>query len=283
VKRSRSFVRVVSALSACAVLQGAAIPSALAVDSTATQNAEQLGNKAYELHKAGKDAEAIATYLKAYEVSKAGVILYNVATIYDRSLHERSLAAEYFRRYLRAPDAEPDLVRKATERLETLKKEADAEAEARANPPVPPLSGSAAAPAASAPAPSTAASGAPPGAEATSHGPLRTVGLVTGIVGVVSLGVGVGFGLAAKAKNDDADKVCNGPACTTQSGVTAAHDAGTFATISTATFIPGAVLIGAGVAMVIAGGSSAPAQTGHVTVTPQVGTTGGGLSLRGSF
>jgi hypothetical protein len=86
-------------------------------------SAQELADRAYELHSAGDFAASIATYLKAYELSNAGVILLNVATIYDRKLHERDLAADYYRRYLHAPDAEPDLVQKATQRLTTLKQE----------------------------------------------------------------------------------------------------------------------------------------------------------------
>jgi hypothetical protein len=91
-------------------------------------SAEQLADRAYELHAAGRYVESIAMYLKAYEASNAGVTLLNVATIYDRKLHERALASDYYRRYLRAPDAEPDLVQKANRRLAALKIEEDADA-----------------------------------------------------------------------------------------------------------------------------------------------------------
>ena len=42
----------------------------------------------------GKHAEAIATYLKVYELSSASVVLLNIANIYDRKLHERELASD---------------------------------------------------------------------------------------------------------------------------------------------------------------------------------------------
>jgi hypothetical protein len=90
--------------------------------------AEQLADRAYELHAAGRYVESIAMYLKAYAASNASVTLLNVATIYDRKLHERALANDYYRRYVRAPDAEPDLVQKANRRLAALKLEEDAEA-----------------------------------------------------------------------------------------------------------------------------------------------------------
>src|SRR5262249_23203102 len=59
--------------------------------------AEALASEAYAQHLAGRDAEAIGTYLKAYELSHAAAILFNVAMIYDRKLHERALAMDYFR------------------------------------------------------------------------------------------------------------------------------------------------------------------------------------------
>ena len=76
---------------------------------TSVHTVEELTNRAYDQTSAGSHAEAIATYMKAYEISKAAAILYNIAAIYDRKLHERTLAIEYFRRYLQAPDAESGL------------------------------------------------------------------------------------------------------------------------------------------------------------------------------
>src|SRR5438132_10258592 len=62
--------------------------------------AEALAREAYAQHAAGSYSESIATYMKAYELSGATAILFNIAAIYDRKLHERALAIEYFRRYL---------------------------------------------------------------------------------------------------------------------------------------------------------------------------------------
>src|SRR3954464_11901786 len=95
---------------ALALATSVASPIALAAPAPEAKTAEQLANEAYEQHTAGRYAEAIATYLRVYEMSKAGTVLFNVATIYDRKMHERDLAMDYYRRYLRAADAEPALV-----------------------------------------------------------------------------------------------------------------------------------------------------------------------------
>src|SRR5690349_16640257 len=85
-------VRVASGIAFCFSFSVAACPrDARAAEPQAVQTAEQLANRAYDEHAAGKYPEAIASYLKAYELSNAGVILFNVATIYDRKLHEREL------------------------------------------------------------------------------------------------------------------------------------------------------------------------------------------------
>src|SRR5258708_15957626 len=116
-RRLASAVRHVTATSLAFHLSLAA-PAFAQTDSA--QTVEQLANLAYEQHAAGKYPEAIATYLKAYEISKAAEILFNVATIYDRKLHERELAADYYRRYIRTPEAHPDLLDRATDGLTGL-------------------------------------------------------------------------------------------------------------------------------------------------------------------
>ncbi len=252
--------------------------------------AEQLAEQAYEQHAAGKDAEAISTYLRAYELSKASALLFNVATIYDRKLRERGLAEDFYRRYLAATDAEPDLVRKATERLTALKKEDDAEAAAKsASITVAPIPTTAPA-AAAAPAQAEPVAAPPPSAPASSDTsgagtrPLRTAGFVVGAVGVASIGTSLVLGLVAKGKNDDANAICNGAACTNDRGVTLAHDAGTFATVSTIAFVSGLALVGAGVTMIVLAPKSASASSAaRFTLTPQVGLSQVGLNVGGSF
>ncbi len=252
-------------------------------DSAAISDAERLANVAFEQHAAGKYPEAIASYLKVYELSKSAVVLFNVATIYDRKLHERELAAEYFRRYLHAPDAEPELVQKANERLTTLKKESDAEEAKRAAiaVPVAPLTPVAAPLAAAAPAPAAATE---PRAESASRGrPLRTAAIVVGAAGVLGLGASAVLGILAKGKNDDANAVCKGTECATDQGVTLARQAGTFATASTVSFVAGLALVGGGITLYLAAPKDTLYSAAQVKVGPALGLGQAGLQLNGSF
>src|SRR5579864_3196237 len=93
-KRLWATIGVVSA-----VWQLSVVP-ALAAGPSRGPSAEDLADLAYKMQEEGQYAEAIGTYTRAYEISGAGAILFNIATIYDRKLHERRLAMEYFRRYL---------------------------------------------------------------------------------------------------------------------------------------------------------------------------------------
>ena len=262
---------------------GADPAPASSATAPAPSSAEQLANEAYQQHTAGHYGEAISTYLKAYEISKAGVVLFNVATIYDRKLHERELAEDYYRRYLGAHDAEPELVKKATERLTALKKE-DEDAAAKSATPVTPLSAAAAAPLPSEPAPASPPRPSTDAArDSTSPGkPLRTAGIVVGAVGVAGVGASLVLGFLAKGKNDDANAICNGAVCTSDRGVTLAKDAGTFATASTVAFITGLVLVGGGVTMYFVAPRDTSASS-SITLGPAFGATSAGMSLHGSF
>ena len=250
---------------------------------TASGTAEALANEAYEQHAAGKYPEAISSYLKAFEISKSGVILFNVATIYDKKMHERDLAADYFRRYLRAPDAEPELVQKANQRLATLKQEADEEERKRAALPVvlQPTAGPPAADTTKVSAPTAATKDE--GVTETSR-PLRPVGVVVGAVGVASLATSAVLAVIAKGKNDDANALCNGQECSSDRGVTLASQAGTMATASTVTFVAGVTLLVGGVTLYFAAPRrvSSPS-TAHLTVAPDVGLARAGMTLRGRF
>jgi hypothetical protein len=294
---------------------------ALATDAEATRPAlsvQQLADRAYELHAAGRYAEAIAAYLKVYDASNVGVALLNVATIYDRKLHERALATEYYTRYLNAPDAEPELVRRATERLAALKLEEEAQSRtAQADP----IGSHAADPIGShvldpttadsthatqattlhvnvVPALHTASPQAahstyaggrpmfatPPASEAPDEGHgWQTTGFVLTATGIVGVGTGLIFGLLAKLKNDDANSVCNGSACPTTDGVNLAHQAGNLATASTVMFFSGLGLTGGGIVMIAWPKRSYGARPTHLALAPQFGPSGAGLVLAGGF
>jgi len=251
-----------------------------AQDRPAPQTEQQLADQAYAQQEAGHYADAIATYLKAYEISKDALTLLNVATIYDRKLHEAALASEYYRRYLLSPDAEPERVKRVTERLTALRHEQE-EAAQRAVAPAPAPAPSPAPPPPVAPAPETHTTVVEP---PSSGSALRTTGIVVGSVGLAGVGAAMVLGYMAKTKNDDANSACQGSACSSQAGVQSARDAGTFATTATVTFIAGLSLVASGITLFALAPSGAPAKTtGRVLLVPTAGTTGGGFLVHGVF
>lgn len=94
--------------------------------SSEAAEAERLGEEARVLFEEGRFAEAVGRYLKAWHVSGTASLLYNVAFIYDRKLGEKELALEYYRRYAKAPDADPDVLQRALARVDALKAEIEA-------------------------------------------------------------------------------------------------------------------------------------------------------------
>jgi hypothetical protein len=268
-------------------------PGALGAEAdagSAAVAAEQVAAQGYDLHAAGRFSEAIAAYLKAYALSNAAVALFNVATIYDRKLHEPALATEYYRRYVASSDAEPDLIDKANTRLAALEPQqhedvdADAHEAGDAAPAVPVVPIPAATVSivdAAAPAPT------PPHAPASrSAGPWKTIGLVVGGTGVATVGAGLVLGALAMVKDKDANMMCNGAVCAGEDGVRLAHESGTLATASTIVFFAGLALAGGGLTIVLAAPKSPSAgasQGAGLEVSPQAAPTLAGLSLHGGF
>jgi tetratricopeptide (TPR) repeat protein len=251
----------------------------------AQPSAEQLADDAYKLHAAGKYAEAIATYLKAYEISNAAPTLYNVATIYDRKLHEPELAIEFYRRYLRASDAEPQWIEKATERITALKAQ-ESEERARLTGPVPPprapaVPDSQAVVSTAVPSPITPSGEGSLVSSKSRPSGWRTGGVVLGVTGIAGAGAGLILGYVAKSRDNEANALCNGLACSTERGVTLAQQAGSFATASTIAFVAGLALCGVGTVMYFA--SPKRSASAYLTVEPQMGTAGGAMILRGGF
>jgi tetratricopeptide (TPR) repeat protein len=264
--------RLLSPVLAAVLLVEIGLPAAARADGSETrvQTVEDLANQAYTKVSQGKYAEAVAAYMKAYEISKTAAILYNIATIYDRKLHERALAVEYFRRYLEATDLDPEFARKATERLSTLKAELAAEERTRSALPAVPAT----------PGPSSPAGG---DAGTSSGGSaLRPVGVVFGSVGLASMATSLALGVLAKSKYNQANDSCGSQWCSSSQGVTLDQQAHTFATASTATFVAGAVLFVTGVTLFVAAPRARNASA-SVAVAPEVGPSSGGLSVLGTF
>jgi hypothetical protein len=113
------------------------------------------------------------------------------------------------------------------------------------------------------------------GTTSSSWGPLKTVGVVAGGVGLVGIGIGAAFGLLAASDKNNANCDANGY-CTPGP----LSDARSHATVSTVGFIAGGVLLAAGIGLVISGPRE---RAGSVQVGPTVGAGSGGLVVGGSF
>lgn len=120
----------------------------------------------------------------------------------------------------------------------------------------------------------------PPADTGTSGSAQRTVGLVTGGVGVVGIGIGSFFGLKAMQKNNDAKDLCPANRCTSQEGVTLTGDAKRAANISTVAFGVGAAVLATGVVLYLTAPSP---RSSALRLEPRVGTRGAGLDLGGRF
>lgn len=114
-----SIARVATTI--CLVLS-LALPAAAQTPPDSLDQVEELAQQARQAYKAGRFESAIGFYLRAYRLEPAGALLYNIAYVYDRKLGERDLAVEYYRRYVQASDAEPDVVERAMVRVRELKK-----------------------------------------------------------------------------------------------------------------------------------------------------------------
>lgn len=91
-----------------------------APDEDVSAMVERLAAEGNALVGAADFEGAIARYLEAYRLSQAGALLYNIAYIYDRKIGQPELALEHYKRYLGAEDAEPDIVRRALDRIRAL-------------------------------------------------------------------------------------------------------------------------------------------------------------------
>jgi len=110
----------------------------------------------------------------------------------------------------------------------------------------------------------------------------RTIGIVTGAVGIAAIGVGTYFGLRTLSKKSDADALCPTNRCAGDPRVAPLDDAArSSALASTIALGAGAVAVAAGVYIVL----SAPSgeSTARITIAPAIARDGGGASLGGRF
>jgi hypothetical protein len=71
-------------------------------------------------------------------------------------------------------------------------------------------------------------------------------GVILGITGVIALGVGTGYGIAAMNETETVRDICPNNVCSDQSGIDAADSAGDHATVSTIAFASGGALLALG-------------------------------------
>lgn len=129
--------------------------------------------------------------------------------------------------------------------------------------------------------------------ESTFMTPLRITGLVGGIVGVATVGIGVGLGMAAKSDYDasnEAEGGCNPDTnqCSKQAGVDLRDSAVTLGTAATGLVVAGAVLGAAGIVLfAVAPSDDAPSDGAAATSTglvdPRLVIGPGFVSLRAEF
>lgn len=199
--------------------------------------AEQKASQAFEAYRAKRYAEAVALYLDAYKAAPSADVLYNVARIYDAKLGDRPLAISFYRRYIADPGAVTDRIQIANERLVALR---EAELAASRSPEPEPES-VAPARATSADVRSDTAFDREPGWQAA-----EVTGVILGITGVVALGVGAGYGIAAMNETETVRDICPNNVCSEQRGIDAADSASDHATVSTIAFASGGALLALG-------------------------------------
>jgi hypothetical protein len=220
------------------------------------QEAEGLASKAFEAYSKADYTTALTLYQQALLAAPAAAIYFNIANIYDKKLPDATLAVEFYRKCVAAPDATPDLTIKATARIQALQQAAAPKG------PVKPE--------------------APPVDEDPGRG-LRIGGGVALGLGAVGLGAGFTFGAIAKSKADSAKKVCNAGTCSTQQGVDDMRSASSAANVSTALVVVGAAAAVTGTVLLIVAPRSGARPAAALTISPSFGPTQVGLTLSGAF
>jgi hypothetical protein len=133
------------------------------------------------------------------------------------------------------------------------------------------------------PAAPVAAAPAPVAEPEASSSPVRTIGYVTGGVGIAALIAGVVTGVMTTQKENDARAQCNGTICpeSAEADFQAASD---LAMVTNVLLIGGGVLTATGVTLVIVGGKKSGRESARqLRVTPHVSPFFAGLSAHGTF
>jgi tetratricopeptide (TPR) repeat protein len=200
--------------------------------------AEALSARAYSAYKEGRFQEALDLYQQALDILPAAAIYFNVATIYEKKVSNPELAIEFYRKAIAAPDSTSDIrikstakVQELTQELERARSLKDPEKPTDPQPPAPTTK----------PTPPDEAADDGASGEA-----MRDAGIGVGVVGLVTLGVGLGVGGVALSRLSTAEESCGAAVglaeenqCTTQEGADALSSASDLATASTILVIVG--------------------------------------------
>ena len=219
-----------------------------ASDASGVGLAERRAAEAYDAYSRKDYAAAVALYLQAFDASPSGIILFNVARIYDTKLGDRPLAMTFYRRYIADPGADVERIKLANQRLVELRAAEAMSSEVGSPPPPAVSSGS------KPPRGTTIVSASSVEGDHGGWSTVRWTGVALGALGVGGIVVGTVYGLAAASKVSTAHQTCDGSMCTTQAGVDALHTASTDATLSTVGFAAGGALLAAGTALFVFGG-----------------------------
>jgi hypothetical protein len=253
------------------------------------ERAERFAARAFAAYRDKDYATAVALYLQAYDAAPSADMLFNIARIYDSGLSDGTRAIRYYREYIASPDAEPARISMASERVAHWTSENEAAATTSVSAasasgalapgsPAPGATPRAAESAAStvtspaAPPSSAPAQAASPAQAATltareidassfatvpvaaagssaAWTPLQVGAIVAGTVGLVGIGLGAGFGVAALSDASTAREDCDGNLCASQRGVDATKAASESANIATVSFVVGGTLLATSVAL----------------------------------
>jgi hypothetical protein len=116
--------------------------------------------------------------------------------------------------------------------------------------------------------------------------PLRIPGVVIGIIGLVGVGLGIGFTVATYSSWNASQQECSAavaPSCPSHDQAVIDHDnAATFATAATISFIAGGALAAGGLVLAIAAPRSEP-HAARLRVAPSFARGGAGVFLTGEF
>jgi tetratricopeptide (TPR) repeat protein len=277
--------RLVVALAGWAIALGPAVAQAqgarpgTSLDPARRAEAKRHFDRGADLYAQGAYEEAIAEWMRSYEISQHPLIFESVANAQERLGRPREAREALARWREAAPPEEHELLdrrlRNLDERIARLEAEERAAAEVRAREE-------------DEAARAAAATRGPGGAEAGGAGsPLVPIGFVVGGVGATAIVAGLVVGAVAAGERPDEASVCRaggeGSLCQ-ETARDAIETSSSLALAADLVWIGGALAAATGVVLVVVGSSDqAPEGDVRASLAPSVAPGGGGATLRGTF